>query len=261
MAHNEFGVLQRLISLLDAPESDFYVHIDRKVRTLPELSAGLGRLFVLEERADVRWGTVSQLKAELLLLDVAQKRGPYAHYHILSGTHLPLKPIEELLPFYESHADEEILRLWTPDPGDADFKLRRYHFPIRDFKSPNPVLRWLCQHIWTAVIGVQKLLGIRHLKKETFYKADQWASVSETACRFLTEHRKEMLRKYRLAFCPDEYFLATELKKAGRFSICDCPQLLYVQFEKESPRSFPLSEYPVLQKTGCLWGRKFTESA
>ena len=134
IAHNEFAVLQRLISLLDHEKSDFFVHVDAKVREFPPLTVEKGRIFILDKRMDVRWGSVSQIETELVLMNFAKQKGPYSHYHILSGTHLPLKPIEELLQFYDEHKNEEVMRFWEDDPGDADFKLRRYHFPLRHYK-------------------------------------------------------------------------------------------------------------------------------
>ena len=99
IAHNEFAILQHLVSLLDDERSDFYLHFDAKVKELPSITVEKGRLFILNNRVDVRWGTVSQLEAELLLLETAHQSGPYAHYHILSGVHLPLKPFDRLMQF------------------------------------------------------------------------------------------------------------------------------------------------------------------
>ena len=259
IAHNEFDILQRLVSMLDAPGSDIYIHFDKKVRSLPDIRVEHGKLVVLEERIDVRWGTVSQIETELLLLETAHRYGNYSFYHILSGTHLPLVPYEELSAFYAAHSGEEVMRFWPTDAGDADFKLRRYHFPIRDFKSSNPTRRALCQKAWTAVIKVQKILDIKHMKGQDFYKTDNWMSLSDKACRFLVGRKAALLKKYRWSFCGDEYFVASELMaKQSEFRIFDCPNLLYVEFQKDTPRTFFLDDYSNLQKTGFLWARKFS---
>ena len=258
IAHNEFEVLQRLVAALDGPESDFFVHIDRKVRQLPVLRVEKGRLFLLAERRDVRWGSVSQIEVELHLLETALAKGPYGHYHLLSGTHMPLQPLGSLNDFYAAHPDEEIVRRWAPDPGDADFKLRRWHFPLRHFKSGSPLQQRLCQLAWRCVIRFQKATGLRHLKNEKFIKTDNWLSVTEKACRFLVGRRDAIVRKYRWSFCGDEYFAATELAAAGGFRLLDCPQLLHVEFQRDTPKTFPLSALPALQATGRLWARKFT---
>ena len=259
IAHNEFAVLQRLISLLDHERSDFFVHIDAKVRDLPTLKVEKGRLFILEKRMDVRWGSVSQIETELVLLEYAQKKGPYSHYHIISGTHLPLKSIDELTRFYDAHQNEEILRLWPADEGDADFKLRRFHFPLRHYKSRHTFQRRLCQLTWQCVIKAQKILGIRHLKKASFIKTDNWLSLTEEACKYLVQNKMPILKKYKWSFCGDEYFIATELSPyPERFRFHDCPNLLFVIFERENPESFSLDDFPRLQQTGFWWARKFT---
>ena len=259
IAHNEYAVLQHLVSMLDDERSDFFLHFDAKVKDLPAIEIEKGRLFVLKDRVDVRWGSVSQIEAELTLMEYAHQKGPYSHYHILSGTHLPLKPIEELLQFYDEHNGEEVMRLWEEDPGDADFKLRRYHFPIRHYKSGSPLQQRLCQLTWQSVIKVQKVLGIRHLKEDLFIKTDNWLSLSEKACHYLVSEKDRILKKYKWSFCGDEYFVATELAtKPDEFTRYNCKNLLYVEFQKDTPRTFTLQEYAQLQETGFLWARKFT---
>lgn len=259
IAHNEFVILQRLISMLDHERSDFFIHFDAKVKTLPEITVEKGRLFVLENRVDVRWGSVSQIETELVLLDAALKNGPYTHYHILSGTHLPLKPVTELFQFYDIHAGEVVLRRWADDPGDADFKLHRYHFPLRDYKSVYANRRRLCQLTWQVVIKIQKILGIRHLEEHTFCKTDNWMSLSESACSFLVTRKDRILQKYHWSFCGDEYFAASELMASPTaFKFFDCQKLLYVEFQKDTPRIFSLTDYSKLQESGFFWARKFT---
>lgn len=66
IAHNEFGILQRLVSMLDDERSDFFIHFDKKVKVLPEITVEKGRLFILENRVDVHWGSVSQIETELV---------------------------------------------------------------------------------------------------------------------------------------------------------------------------------------------------
>lgn len=245
--------------MLDTPESDFYIHFDKKVKEIPQVAVKHGRLIVLEHRIDVRWGTVSQIEVELLLLRTAIEHGPYGHYHILSGTHLPLVAVSELLEFYNAYDGKEIVRFWPEDPGDADFKLRRYHFPIKNFKNGHPVRRQLCQLIWRIVVRIQKILGIKHYKREVFHKTDQWLSLTERSAKYLAENRSQILRKYRFSLCGDEYFVASELLASGLgFDLQNIPYLLYVRFIKESPESMSLDFYSELKKTRCIWGRKFT---
>lgn len=261
ITHNEFEVLQRLVSMLDHERSDFFIHFDAKVKTLPKITVEKGRLFVLENRVDVRWGSVSQIETELVLMEAALAQGPFSHYHILSGTHLPLRDVEELFSFYDAHPHEEIIRYWGVDESNLDFKIHRYHFPLRSYKSSSRFRRVLCQRCWQGVMKIQKVLGIRHLTDQDFYKTDNWMSLTETACRYLVDHRKEILKKYRWTFCGDEYFAVSELKHSGEpFRLFDCQNLLYVEFLNDTPRTFSIFERESLKKSGCYWARKFKAS-
>ena len=153
------------------------------------------------------------------------------------------------------------MHFWDNDPGDADFKLRRYHFPLRHYKFGSPLQRRLCQLSWQCVIKVQKMLGIRHFKENTFIKTDNWLSLSEKACHYLVNEKDRILKKYKWSFCGDEYFVASELAtKPEEFTLYNCKNLLYVEFQKDTPRTFTLQEYSRLQDTGFLWARKFTAS-
>ena len=150
------------------------------------------------------------------------------------------------------------MSLWPADKGDADFKLRRYHFPLRNYKSTVPWKRNLCQFLWKTNIWIQKKLCIERLQEDIFVKTDNWLSLTQQACAYLVCNRKRIIKKYRWSFCGDEYFVVSELKASGQdFHICDCPKLLLVQFENDSPRSFPRSAYPDFLGSGYLWARKF----
>ena len=245
IAHNEFGVLRELVSALDDAGNDIYIHIDRKVRDIPVVKTEHSHLSMTGERLDVRWGTVSQIRVELLLLETARRNGPYDFYHIISGTHLPLAGLQELNSFYGSHLGQEVMRFWPEDEGDADFKLRRFHF----FKG--------CGLLWKASLKIQKLLGIRHLTKESFVKTDNWISIGEKACSFLCSEKRRILRKYRWSHCGDEYFAASELKAREGFDLFNYDKLLYVRFRGANPETFPLTAREGLKSTGCLWARKF----
>lgn len=248
MAHGEFGVLRRLVSALDDEGNDIYIHIDRKVRELPLISTEHSSLTMLSKRIRVKWGTVSQIRTELLLLETAAANGPYDFYHIISGTHLPLVSLMELNAFYDLHLGQEITRIWPEDAGDAEFKLRRYHL----FKSFNL--------LWRACLRVQKILGLRRNKGSRFIKTDNWISLGEKACRYLVSHKREILKKYARTHCADEYFVASELTAAGGFDLFDYPKLLHVRFKGANAESFPLSALEGLKETDCLWARKFTGS-
>lgn len=64
LAHGDFELLQCLVSALDDERNDLYVHVDKKVKELPSLTVHKCRLYLIDERIDVRWGSVRMLEAE-----------------------------------------------------------------------------------------------------------------------------------------------------------------------------------------------------
>lgn len=134
IAHNQFNLLKTLVQLLSSDERcDVYVHIDKKSQIPCWLSdtTGLGKnVFLLKKRVDNRWGDFSQIETELELFKSAYNHGPYTFYHLLSGVDLPIKPIGEILNFFEKHKGKEFVGFagqGMPQPR----KVMRYHFFTR----------------------------------------------------------------------------------------------------------------------------------
>lgn len=259
IAHNEFEILQMLISALDDPRNNIFVHIDRKVKNLPLLHTGKSKLFVLTKRVNVHWGGVSQIKTELLLMGEALRHGSYDRFHIVSGTHLPVKSQEEIQSFFEAHSDEEIMRLWEKDERDIGNKLQRYNFFTAGFTRKNKFIHVTSQLLWRVLQRIQKVLKINRFPKDIFIKSDNWLSLTYGATVFLCERTKAILKKYRYSYCGDEYFVASELASQGnRFKILDTDKLLYTHFERHNPKILELSDFDAVESSECLFARKFS---
>lgn len=137
LAHNEFQILKILLSMLDDGRNDIYLHIDKKV-VLGPLEQDLfrlakARLFVLEQRLDVRWGDISVVKAELLLLETASMKGPYDYYHLLSGVDLPIKSQDYIHHFFEKNKGYEFVPYSCGEANlkDLERKVFKYHLFCR----------------------------------------------------------------------------------------------------------------------------------
>ena len=250
-----------LISALDDSDNDIYVHIDKKVKNLPELQTSKSRLFVLSKRIDVRWGHVSQIESELLLLEASHNNGPYDRYSIISGVHLPIKTNTYIKEFFNNYSGTELMHLWPFDDYEADTKVRIPNLFVRYYKSNNAILRTFSQHFWNINQKIHRLFGIRHMKDQLFFKSDNWLSLTEKAVSFLVNNKKRILKKYRHSFCGDEFFIATELKTADDyFEIIDSDRLLFVDFIIGAPRNLNAKDEQAIIESPCLFARKFDSS-
>lgn len=206
LAHDEFGLLQTLISCLDDVRNDIYIHIDRKVKAMPELKAEKAGLQMLEERIDIRWGDVSMVEAEYALFEAAAARGSYRYYHLLSGVDLPLKSQDYIHHFFEEHDGKEFVGYTlTEMTPEIAHRMQRWHLFPRHFsrrRNAYSVVRALG-------LRFQETLGIRRNRDIDFKKGSQWVSITDGLVRWLLEKKPWTLKTFSHTFVPDECFVQT----------------------------------------------------
>ena len=261
IAHNEFGILQRLVSSLDDVRSDFFIHIDKKVKHLPEIRTQQSRLFVLKDRVDVRWGSVSQIECEMALFEAAAQQGPYDYYHVISGVTLPLKPQSEIYSFFETSEKKSVLTGFCQDqPYQETLKMRRYNFFLRSYTARLSGIRAISQFFWKSAIAAQRVLGIETNRNKTFYKASNWLSLTEEAVQYILHRKREILKTYRWSFCGDEYFVPSELMASPlKGMIINSDRYLHREITRSTAATYRLDDLHVLAQTGCLFARKFSD--
>lgn len=243
IAHNEFEVLRRLVAALDGGNIDIYIHFDRKVKQIPAITITKSRLYVLEKRIDVKWGTVSQIRCEYELWKAALQNGPYDRYTLLSGTHFPLVPPRERDSWFEAREGVNLFPyMERANDYQIDMKVRRINV------KPGSL-------IWRALLKFQRLLGIRINRDTAFINAGNWASLSDAAVRFLCGNEAGIIRKYRWSFCGDEFFAPTELAAAG-YEMEMSRELLRFQMGRSNAGVYTMEDYDELMDSGCLFARK-----
>lgn len=263
ITHDEFEVLRKLIGVLDDRRNDIYVHFDRKVKNVPVLHCVEANLYILDAnlRIDVRWGNISQIKAEYALFEASYNPGIYSYYHLISGVHLPLKSQDYIHQFFDSCNQCEVMHLWENSDKEADFKIRRYHFFTRNFRYGNSYTRKLNQYLWLLFLFFEKKLHVFRNKKKVYYKSDNWVSLTESAIAYLLGCKDDLLKEFRFSYCGDEYFVASALcRLPDSFRIKNVPNLLAVNFYKESPLVYRNEDFEKLIKSDYLYARKFTSA-
>lgn len=82
IAHNEYPVLEVLLSMLDDERNDIYLHIDKRATELfqqiKKVKMQKAGFYLIENPIKVYWGDISQVQVEYLLFETALSHGPYA---------------------------------------------------------------------------------------------------------------------------------------------------------------------------------------
>lgn len=258
LAHNNYYVLEKLLRLLDDPRNDIYIHIDKKVKDFDFCYFGalcrLAQVRFSKKRVDIGWAKPSMVKAELELFRLAAAHGPYGCYHLISGTHLPLKTQDEI------HARCEDLTVSHLCYGSAPTKwelqrMTRFHNVIpgknRISRKLNGILsRW------------QEKLGVDRLKRRGMkpYKGGQWGSFPQEAVEYLLKNEKKIRRMIRFSSCPDEVYKQVILINGG-YAV-DPEDWLYLVNVPPNPSPITFTEKDfdtLISQENKLFARKFME--
>ena len=267
LAHNEFYVLETLLTLLDNEQNDIYVHIDKKVKNIPfeSLNRAVKRSkLYFVERQKVQWGGDSLITCELRLLGEATKR-KYAYYHMLSGVDLPIKTQEEIHQFFEENQGKEYLSFDSEAMATGSFLYRiQYWYFFQNVVGRNR--RWrdkMLRLVQRMLICIQKLLLVNRYQHAnvTFYKGANWFSIThDLAIHVLNQ--KRFIRKYCYrGLMADEIFLQTiAMNSPFRNSIVNS-DLRYIDWNRGKPYTITNEDFEDLISSDRLWARKFSAVA
>lgn len=121
ICHNNFKILQMLLSAIDDDRNDIYIHVDKKTVDVPFediRSTVCHSPLTFIERTFVNWGGYSQINVELALLSEATKT-PHAYYHLISGVDFPLKSQADIHQFFDDNARERVYFIRSMQRADG----------------------------------------------------------------------------------------------------------------------------------------------
>jgi hypothetical protein len=260
MAHNEFGVLKKLIHLMDDSRNDIYVHIDKKVKGFEpheyfQLVNCSKLIFV--PRTPVTWGAYSQINAELVLLKSAVKNN-YEYYHLLSGSDLPIKTQDEAYTFFEQHKGLELIsyNAQAYETKNFYFRLQLYYF-FQELMGKNR--KGILGLLNRASLKTQELLRVNRIKhsKLDYNKGMNWFSITHELAEFVLSREKDIRKNYRFTVLTDEVFLHT-LAWNSHFKekVCNEPTRLV---KRGKPFIFRADDFEFIMASKAFWARKFSE--
>jgi hypothetical protein len=261
--------VQQLVDLLDDPRNDIYVMADATGEIDPtRLTTSRSRIIALP-RIPLHWAGYSMLEAMLRMLEAATPAGPYAYYHHLSGTDLPLVSQDTV---HERLAGEEREFVdYQPEYLElARWKVGYWH----PFVETSAYRRHKAVRVVShAVVKGQKVVGrsrtevlaapVRH--------GSAFFSITHALATHVVTQREWIERSFRGSICPDEVYLQTLLAGSGsRFDVADpsggAPaNLRHIDWNRRngnSPYTFRLADLDELRRASStsLFARKFSRS-
>lgn len=263
IAHKDDYTLETLLTLLDHPNNDIFLHMDLKNDEFKELKykKKLKHSDLISiPRINISWGGYTQIKAEIALLEVALKRKvDYKYYHLLSGEDLPIKSMPFIHDFYEQNFPKNFVRF---EKETFTYTNRvRFYYPLQDLLGRNRFNK-----IFNKLsIPIQRLLNIKRNTEIEFQKGTQWFSITEQLVKYILERKVWIEDTFKNTLCGDEIFLQTLIHSSEFRNTLfhkkydnDLKAIMrYIDWDRGNPYIFKLSDFDELIKSPYLFARKF----
>lgn len=258
IAHNEFGLLQKLISVLDDERNDIFIHIDKKSTFHQEdFFASKSKLTIVSKNR-VQWGDITQTETELLLFRLATQQNRYAYYHLISGVDLPLKSQNYIHEFFDNYQGTEFLDVGFCEHNEKCISHRTeyYHFVTGRTKIRRILRKF--------ILAVEQICKIHRRYDIKMYMGCNWCSVTDDFVRYLVSQTESILSLFKYTLCADELYKQTILMnsdfKNKRYVGYDkiSSSLREIDWNRGSPYTWRDEDYTYLYNSSNLFARKFS---
>lgn len=260
-----------LISMLDHPSIDCYVHVDKKSNIQDAITHRDHVYFIDEEnKVDVQWGRISLVDAALQLLQMASQKEDYDFYWFCSGQDFPLKSANEIVDFFSKNANHDFIELFCSlNSGfgrENSFDKRNIIF-FPDWMIGGKFRTKVFRRLWTELTGgYNKTYSIFRRKNPLnmkFYYGSTWFCLSGRTIKWIHEYMAQNPVYYRYfcnCNCPDESFFQT-LVMNSPYSKERKNYLHYVDWSEHDrnhhPKTLTMDDFDKLINSKAFMARKF----
>lgn len=219
-------MLYKLCAALDDERFDLYIHIDKKTDisafNIESYALKCSRIYVMQNRVNVRWGDISIVDATLAMYRKAHENENYIRYVTLSGLDFPIRSNDQIYNTLSQEGVEFIKG--NPIRGKELHKIRNIYL-WKLGKLGGMISRAMKQ------LKMQKRGELRiHGNLAQIYFAPQWHALSGEFVEYMLDvlQNKAIRKFFRFSYAPDELMIPTILfnnkKYRERAISCDFPE-------------------------------------
>ena len=253
MAHSHQQLLDKLVSRLQDPGVMIFIHIDKKSQSLFQTLATDTRFTLIQDRVDVKWAHITQVKAVFSSYKEICKLGfSFDHLVVISGQDYPIQPVSRLVQVLSVQKNKSFISSvpLSKDGWAGAMKRYRYHYYVR------------MEKLWR---GLMMLTGIR--RQFPFglnpFGGSQWVNLAKPhmdhVINFCDTHVSLMNFMETVRF-PEEMIFQTLLMNSVYSKDCVNEDLRFIKWlpGKSNPEVLT-EEYKteLKQATGKFFARKF----
>lgn len=260
LAHNQPEMLKELVSAINRPKEQLFVHIDRKADIAPFKELLEGQCTFIEQREHISWGSFSMIQATIHLLKTTASSGKFDYYSLLSGCDYPIKPVSAFESFLERNRPAEFI---TCDNAVGSSKIQRRYSGFFLFENRSNFIKKLN----FAITKIQRIFFKRKpYRKEVVFYGSQWWTLTGTCVDYILDAIRQdvqRLKYFKRTHVPDEMFFQTLLMSSPFAANVENNNLRCILFEEErsNPKTWTMADKEFLLSSPAYFARKFDMSA
>ncbi len=265
LCHKNSTQVNSLIKMLNTNDVEFFVHIDKKVKTF-ELDKA-ENVFVIPEkdRVDVQWGADSMVIATMKLIHfMLDVKKMYDYVFLISGQDYPIKSNTEIQEFLNDNYGQNFIEVIE----HSDKLYKRYSkrneifYPKCLIKTSIPAK--IIKKIYIYLTGGHNHT-FRALKRKneiglSFEFGSQWWCMTFDCLKWVADYidKNNIMSFFENTLTPDECLFQTVFM-ASPYKNTRNDKLTYLEWSenKNNPRVLTIDDYEILKRSNCLFARKF----
>lgn len=266
IAHSEPTILSTLVKMIDDSRNNIFILLDSKAdkSLFANITTNQSHLEWVPDRVDVRWGDISQVRAEIMVLGYAFSKGYHQYYHLISGIDLPLKSQDYIHEFMSNNYPKEFVGF---SPNKLQSRYNYYYLFTKYYRHNNILIFLVTKILRKAFIQLQKIVGFRRKYTMEIQRGCNWISITNEFCEYLLSYSDSFLKQFKYIPCVDEFFAQTILWnspfKKNIYDLCSefdsCMRM--IDWNRGNPYvwgNIQEDDFNILINSNKLFARKFS---
>jgi len=258
LVHKNPHQVCRLITRLNYPDIDCWIHIDKKHDTVDFRNLILKKkVYLVQPNLKVDWGCYNTVEAMLTSIDnVLNAKENYAYINFMSGQDYPLRPLVFFYNYLKEYNGYEFIGNRPFEESHQNIiRFKKYHF--NNYTFP-------CKGLFERVIN--KILPERKFPYPfEVRKGPQWMTLTRDAMHYILEFtykNPRYVNYFKTVHIPDEFFFQTLLFNSPFQKRMKNQIFHYIDWSetKNNPKTLGINDYDKLINSNLFFARKFDET-
>jgi len=246
------------------------IHVDKKLNDkdfleIKKIFINLKNVLFIEDRIDVRWGSISQIDVMLCLLRQARKYN-FKYISLISGDDIVLWKNQDIINFLNECYLKKIQFIGAEKNCENYYnRININHLNIMYKKDRSLFVNIICKiyNKYNRLFNKKKLHNFPKL-----YKGSCWFTITDDAVNYIfsyLENNKNYYNFFKNSFCADEIFFQTIIFNSyfiKNISFHDDDGIMALRYidwysGPDYPRTLDESDFDKIKESKMLFARKF----